>query len=98
MEVVECEVDIVFVVISGIVGFVLIYVVLKLGRWIVLVNKESFVCVGDVFMVDVCCFNVEIMLVDFEYNVLEYVLVVGFNCDVEKVIIIVLGGLFWIWL
>lgn len=44
------EVDLVMVVIVGVVGFELMLVVVKVGKWVLLVNKELLVMFGVLFL------------------------------------------------
>lgn len=44
------EVDVVMVVIVGVVGFLFILVVVKVGKWVLFVNKEVLVMFGVLFI------------------------------------------------
>lgn len=50
IEVGVCLVDWVMVVVSGVVGLKFVFVVVDCGVYVVFVNKECLVCVGDFFM------------------------------------------------
>lgn len=70
-------------------------VVFKMGVWLVLVNKELLV-VGGLLVLWVVWFG-QIVLVDFEYFVLVQCLCGGIFDEVVKLVLMVLGGLFWGW-
>lgn len=69
-DVVRCFVDCLLVVIVGINGLLFMVVVVEVGNLIVLVNKESMVCVGLFLNWMVNEWNVVIVLIDLEYNVM----------------------------
>lgn len=64
------EVNVVLIVLVGYVGLKLIFVVIDVGKDIVLVNKEIFVVVGELVIVWVCVKGINIYLVDLEYFVI----------------------------
>lgn len=98
VDVVCFDVDWMMVVIVGVVGLWLMFVVLEQGWVLVFVNKECLVCVGGLFMQVVVRVGIELLLVDFEYNVIYQVFDSWQKKYIDKIILIVLGGLFRSWM
>lgn len=92
----------VMVVIVGVVGLVFMLVVVCVGKKILLVNKEVLVIFGQLLMDVVQVYGVSLLFIDSEYNVIFQCLFVGYIClmmvyGVEKIFLMVLGGLFFYW-